>query len=65
MERGLVQSVYAKRFFRSPNSLCIGFTFPMDANTSKYVYNYFMEIKQTLIRHWENPKGDQVVRTAF
>ena len=31
-------------------------TFPMDANTSKYFYIYFMGIKQSLIRHWENPK---------
>ena len=46
------------RFCRSPNSLCMGFTFPMDANASKYFRNYFMRIKQTLIRHWENPKMD-------
>ena len=37
------------RFCRSPNSLCMGFTFLMDANTSKYSYNYFMGMKQTLI----------------
>ena len=36
----------------------MGFTFPMDANTSKYFYNYFMGIKQTLVRHLENPKRD-------
>ena len=29
------------RFCRSPNCLCMGFTFLMDANTSKYFYNYF------------------------
>ena len=28
------------RFCRFPNSLHIGFTFLMDANTSKYFYNY-------------------------
>ena len=36
------------------------FTFPMYANTSKYFYNYFMGIKQTLIRHSENPKTDEL-----
>ena len=35
-----------------------GFTFPMDANTSKYFYIYFMGIKQSLIRYWENLKRD-------
>ena len=34
------------RFCRS---LCMGFTFLLDANTSKYSYNYSMGIKQTLI----------------
>ena len=33
------------RFCRSPNSLCMGFTFLMDANTSNYFYNYFMGVK--------------------
>ena len=41
------------RFCRSPNSLRMGFTFLMDANTSKYFYNYFMGMKQTLISHWK------------
>ena len=31
------------RFCRSPNSLLMGFTFLMDANTSKYFYNYFIK----------------------
>ena len=31
----------------------MGFTFLMDANTSKYFYNYFMGMKQTLISHLE------------
>ena len=44
------------RFRRSPNSLCMGFTFLMDANTSKYFYNYFMGVKQTLISHWKMKK---------
>ena len=30
-----------KRFCRSPNSLCMGFTFLMDANTSKYFLKQF------------------------
>ena len=37
------------RFCRSPNSLCMGFEFLMDANISNYSYNYFMGMKQTLI----------------
>ena len=36
---------------RSPNFLCMGFTFLMDANTSKYHYNFFMEVKETIISH--------------
>ena len=44
------------RFCRSPNSLHMGFTFLMDANTSKYFYNYFMGMKQTLISHWKIKK---------
>ena len=41
---------------RSPNFLRMGFTFLMDANTSKYFYNYFMGMKQTLISHWKIKK---------
>jgi hypothetical protein len=41
------------RFCRSPNSLCMGFTFLTDENTSKYFYNYFMRMKQTLMSHWK------------
>ena len=41
----------------------MGFTFPMDANTSKYFYKYFMGIKQTLIRVRKSKKG--LVRIAF
>ena len=40
---------HAKRFCRCLKSLSMGFTFLMDANTSKYFYNYFMGMKQTLI----------------
>jgi hypothetical protein len=29
-----------RRFFRSPNTFYLGFTFLMDANTSEYFYNY-------------------------
>ena len=44
------------RFCRSPNSLCMGFTFLMDANTSNYFYNYSMGVKQTLISYWRMKK---------
>ena len=47
-----------QRQFGDPNFLFVEFTFPMDANTSKYLYNYFMGIKQTLVRHLGNPKRD-------
>ena len=45
------------RFCRSPNSLHMGFTFLMDANTSKYFYNYSMGMNQTLISHWKMKKS--------
>ena len=45
------------RFCRSPNSLLMGFTFLMDANTSKYFYNFLMGVKQTLISHWKMKKN--------
>ena len=32
-------------------TLFMGFTFLMDANTSKYFYNYFTGVKQALISH--------------
>ena len=34
-----------REILRSPNSLRMGFTFLMDANTSKYFYNYSMGMK--------------------
>ena len=45
---------------RSPNSLCMGFTFLMDANISNYFYNYFMGVKQTLISHWKTKKISEI-----
>ena len=44
-------SKYCLNPMRIPDSLCMGFIFLMDANTSKYFYNYFMGLKQTLIIH--------------
>ena len=38
---------HVKKFCRSSNSVLMGFTVQMDANTS----NYFMGMKQTLISH--------------
>ena len=49
----LLSKSHGKRFCRSLNSLCMGFTFLMDANTSQYFYNYFIGTKQTLINHWK------------
>ena len=45
------QNLFNQKIFRSPNSLRMGFTFLMDANTSKYFYNYFMGMMQTLINY--------------
>ena len=56
------------RFCRSPNSLRMGFTFLMDANTSKYskyFYNYFMGMKQTLISHWKILKKSMEWEISF
>ena len=51
----IMSKSHAKTFWglqsRSPNSLRMGFTFLMDANTSNYFYNYFMGVKETLISH--------------
>ena len=41
----------SERFCRSPNSLPMGNTFLIDANTSKHFYNYFMGMKQAIISH--------------
>ena len=52
-------------FCRSPNSLRMGFTFLMDANTSKYFYNCFMGMKQTLISHWKILKISRIERLTL
>ena len=41
----------------------MGFTFLMDANTSKYFYNYFMGMKQTLVL-LKIPGADRFARGA-
>ena len=39
--------------FLSIPSLCMGFTFRRDANTSKYFYNYYMNMNQPLLSLWK------------
>ena len=43
----------------------MGFTFLMDANTSKKFYNYFMGVKQTLISHWKMKKISGIERLVL
>ena len=43
--------ILMKTYCLNQNCLRMGFTFPIDANTSKYFYNYFMRMKQTLMSH--------------
>ena len=56
---------FEREICRSPNSLHMGFTFLMDANTSKYFYNYFMGMKQTLISHWKIKKISGIERLVL
>ena len=46
------------RSCRSLNSLCMGFTFLMDANTSKYFYNYFMGMNKVNLLGVDSLCGD-------
>ena len=43
----------------------MGFTFLMDANTSKYFYNHFMGMNQTLISHLKMEKKSLEMRDWF
>jgi len=43
----------------------MGFTFLMDANTSKYFYNYFMGVKQTPNKPLKNEKVSGIERLVL
>ena len=42
--------------------ICMGFTFLMDANTSKYFYNYFMGLNLTINCHGKIRKKNLELR---